>query len=511
MRQTKNLVYDFFFNSQAGLARSGSYFWVALLFFLEVIALSVVHLPVNLTFYKFAFHDEGSNLTVQFLIAHGFRPVLDFGFSYGLLTLTIEHIWFAIAGMTPYAYQGAMLTTGLLMAWGLARFASNLQLNRAEVVFMVSALPIAVMSSYANFSEALEAALLCNALAEQAGGNRRLALTLAGIACLVKPALGYFYVLLLIALAILRRPKSDRPMSYLWQLVLPAGIVGGSLVALVALMYGWKPLLWTLFPVSGAETYRYLNNGFFRAGSTLYYFRGVHLGYYFGTIAGFYLFATASVFVAGIVAAQRLIRGRDNDSPIADELMVVCAILHAIFIFGLFGNAGSWSYYSYILVMGVVLAMRYFGAVAPLVAAVAIGFALLSNTSDFESAYKGWRLTVRSDTTAGLWAFPAEIKEWSRVNQTIDSGNSVALSWAGCAFLLDARLQARPALYTLPFQSNDREIQRYASQIRAAQYVVAPSNLDFVDWSQHFPEIHQAVDDHRLLWQGKYFEVFRRQ
>lgn len=511
MHGTKNSIYDFFFRPQVTLAAKGSYIWVLLIFLLEVIVLNVVHLPINLTFYKFAFHDEGSNLTIQFLLAHGFRPVIDLGYSYGLLTLPIERLWFAIAGMTPYAYQEAMLAAGLLMAWGFARFASNLKLNGAEVLLMASALPIAVMSSYANFAKALEATLLCNALAEHAGGHRRLTLTLATISCLVKPALGYFYVLLLITLAIIQCRKSERPLHYLWHLVLPAGVVGAGLLALVTITYGWKPLFWTLFPVSGAETYRYLNNGFFRAGSTLYYFRGVHLGYYFGTIAGFYLCGTVVVFLAGIVAARRLSRGQDSDSPSADELMVICAMLHAIFIFGLFGSAGSWSYYSYILVMGVILAIRYCGQVAPLVAAMAIGLAVLSNKSDFASTYEAWRLTARSSTTAGLWAFPAEVREWSRVDQTIDSGGGVVLSWAGCAFLLDARLRARPALYILPFQSSGREIQRYASQIKSARYVIACSNLDFIDWSLHFPEIHQAVAEHRLLWQGRYFEVFLRQ
>ncbi len=511
LQRVNNSMYASFSKTHTRQAGKRTYTWIFIAFVIEVIVLNVIHLPINLTFYKFAFHDEGSNLTVRFLLAHRLRPAVDFGYFYGLLTLLIERMWFAIAGMTPFAYQGAMLVAGLAMAWGFARFASTLKLNLADLVLMASALPIAIMSSYANFTHALEAALICNALAEHAAGHRRLTLTLAVISCFVKPALGYFYLFLLIAIAILECRKSKRPIAYLSHAIFPAGIVGGSLSILVGLLYGWQSLLLILFPVHGAETYRYLHNGFFRSGMTPYYFPGVHLRYYFGTVAGFYLFGTVCVFFAGIVAARKLTIARDGNSGYANELMVVCAILHALFIFVLFGNAGSWNYYSYILVMAVVLGMRYFGPVKPWAAAVAIGLALLSNTSDCESTYKAWRLTTRSPITAGLWALPAEVEEWSRVNQIIESGNGVVLSWAGCAFLLDTHLLARPALYTLPFQSNELEIQRYAAQIKAAKFVVAASNLDFVDWSLQFPEIRQAVAEHSLLWKGRFFEVFERQ
>jgi hypothetical protein len=213
--------------------------------------------------------------------------------------------------------------------------------------------------------------------------------------------------------------------------------------------------------------------------------------------------------VGGMIAAHRFSRAGNSESLVTDELMIVTAVLHAIFVFGLFGNASSWSYYSYILVMGFVLALRYFGSVAPYVAAIAIALAILSNKSDVESIYKAWSLTSQSPTTGGLWAFPAEVQEWSRVNKTIDSGKTVVLSWAGCAFLLDDRLEARPALYALPFQSTEGEIQRYAAQVETARFVVAPVERHFEDWSMRFPEINRAVSAHTVLWQGEYFKVFQ--
>jgi hypothetical protein len=510
VQKTRHFLCDFFKSRPCPIGPV-PYVWLSLIFFLEVIVFDLVHLPLNLTFYNFGFHDEGSNLTVQFLLAHGFRPVIDFGYLYGLLPLSIERLWFSITGMTPCSYQEAMLVVGLAMAWGFARFASNLRLSGAAIILVACALPTAVRSSYANFAHALDAALLCNAFAAHAAGHRRSALTLAVISCLVKPPLGFFYVVLLIALAIIECRKSVHPWSRFWHFLVPTGVVGGVLLFVMGLMYGWEPLLWTLFPAGGAKAYKYLNYGFFHAGMILYYFPGVHVGYYAGTIAGFYLFGTFCVFIAGVVALLRLCYRRSTESHIPEELMVACATLQAIYIFLLFSNAAAWGKYSYILVMGTVLAPQYFGRVGNYVTMLAIVLAVLSNKADLESTYNAWHSTARSRTTAGLWAFPSEIQEWSQVNDTIDSGKAVVLSWAGCAFLLDPQLQARSVLYALPFQSNDREIERYASQIKAAKFVVARSDLDFVDWSLHFPNIEQAVAEHRLVWKGRYFEVLEHQ
>ena len=51
----------------------------------ELTILAIVRLPQNLYFGSFAFCDPGSNLTLRFLVAHGYRPAVDFGYPYGLL------------------------------------------------------------------------------------------------------------------------------------------------------------------------------------------------------------------------------------------------------------------------------------------------------------------------------------------------------------------------------------------------------------------------------------------
>ncbi len=95
-------------------------------------------LPANFTFDRFAFCDAGGNLTVQYLIAHGLGPAIDFGYHYGLLPLAITKAWFAILGASPSAYLALMIAANLVMACALARVAAALEFGALGVVLAAS-------------------------------------------------------------------------------------------------------------------------------------------------------------------------------------------------------------------------------------------------------------------------------------------------------------------------------------------------------------------------------------
>src|SRR6202043_881867 len=61
------------------------------LFSIELIALMIARLPETMNFEAFAFGDRGANLTLQYLVAHGYRPAIDFGYHYGLLPILVGH------------------------------------------------------------------------------------------------------------------------------------------------------------------------------------------------------------------------------------------------------------------------------------------------------------------------------------------------------------------------------------------------------------------------------------
>jgi hypothetical protein len=405
---------------ECGAAEGQTSFYLFLLFAAEIIVLRVVNLPVSLTLYNFGFHDEGGSLTVHYLVAQGFRPAIDFGYPYGLFAILIGNCFPA----TPYWFEAVILVAALLMARGLAKLAAELEIGVNGVTLMVCAMPFAIAGLGWSYAHALEGILLCNALAEHASGNRGKALALTAAACLSKPALGYFYGLLLLILIVGNRL---RQRQQLWSSVsdlIPAVVSTGVLLFILATKYGVVSLAQTIVPSGGAATYRYLNNGFFRAGSGLYYFPGVRPGFYLGTVAGLYLIGNLCLF---IVAIRRALKFASSEFRIQDEMVVTCATLQAVFIFVAYGGAGSWTSSAYILIMGLA-SMTKGGPSATRLGWVLALMAVLANKSTATTTYRAWLTSQPTSATDGLWAPPEEAIEWSQVRQMAKGHKTAVIS-----------------------------------------------------------------------------------
>jgi hypothetical protein len=161
------------------------------LFSLELLAINLARFPESMRFDRYAFCDHGANLTLQYLIANGLRPSLDFGYHYGLLPALVGRIWFGFFGATPWAYQGAMVVADLLCAWAIAKILSQLKIGAIGLALAFITLGYPFQAIYINFAHAIEAVLLCHALAEQARGSRANALALAAAATFSKPTMGF--------------------------------------------------------------------------------------------------------------------------------------------------------------------------------------------------------------------------------------------------------------------------------------------------------------------------------
>lgn len=139
-------------------------------FVTESLALALVQLPVDLDFGSFVIMDQGANLTVQRLLDRGRIPTIDFGYHYGLLTLLIGRLWFALLGRAPETYALAMLIFDLLITWGLARCAYALRAGSAGIALIIVTMISTTLGSYINPAHACEATLICHAMAEHANG-----------------------------------------------------------------------------------------------------------------------------------------------------------------------------------------------------------------------------------------------------------------------------------------------------------------------------------------------------
>jgi hypothetical protein len=491
--------------------------WVplGLLFSAEAVILGTFNASRR-SFDFWAFSDSGANLTVQNLLKQGFRPAVDFGYHYGLLPLLVGRLWFALLGSTPPACGLLMTSATLLTCFALARFAVSLRLGLPSLTLLFLALPIATQTG-GNLAHFLEAALISNALADQAAKNHERSLALAGAAAFAKPSMAYLYGgMLLLLIGWHLRIAGGLTVRALWRAVRPTFITVFVIGALLVSVYGAEPLLKTIVPVQGMRAYAALNYGFLREGRNLWHPPGARIGYYAGSVAGFWLVGTLWLTVCGVGAARRLWRDSSNgEGHAADEMIVCCALLHTSFMVFFFGNAFSWIYYCYVLVMGVAATVAL-GGLSKYVVLMLAMMSVLGQKASFVGNHRLRSTGEAGAETAYLWATAPERLEWQQVlrllgDRCIADGQAVVLDEQGGVELLYPRFATPTTLYLFPGLATRDEVARKLNQLSEASVVVVPSMeplyQDFLRW---WPQFSSALEPFQPVMKGTFFTVYRR-
>ena len=500
-------------------SRSRGALYLGLLLGAETVIYALFRLPTDLGFDANAFGDRGDFISISYLVGHGSRPAIDFGYHWGLVPIVVARTWFAIFGATAQANEAIMVVCALLVAAGMARMAAALRLGPLGVTLLVIALPFAFPTFTLTY--ALEAALLSNALAEQAARRRSTALALATAACFVNPSMAYLYgfVLLLELWWENRRSgdaggspidRSREARAKILLTIAPAAIVGVLLILILCAVYGPLVLAKTLLPLAGMAAHRNQASGFFRgAGRDFWYKPHLAWPFYLYTVVGFWIAASLWLLVAGLRAGRRLLQTRRVRGALvaADEVVLTCNILHVTFVTVFFGSAVSWRYYCYILVMGVAAASvrdLLSARLAGLLAAVA----MLGNVSHFARIAVEWRTMAPSPVTAGMWASAEDVQEWQQVQRAIGSHRALLLTAMGSGPLLSDRFEPPFANHFTPGELMPGQLARLMRQIDSAQRIVAVIGSGFGNMLVWWPSIQRALDGHELLWKGKSFAVY---
>jgi hypothetical protein len=478
-----------------------------LLFSVELIGLMIAKLPETMSFENFAFCDRGANLTLQYLVASGLRPAIDFGYHYGLLPILIARGWFVIFGASPTAYQLAMLTCNILFAWALAKIVIRLQVGGIGLALAIIALGFAFQSSYPNLAQALEAVLLCLAIAEQTRGSRVNALALAAAAVFAKPSMGYVYGLLLITLIVRDLVRIGFTPRRLLDALAPAVVVFVGLATTLCLAYGIKAFIRTVLPIEGATAYHSLNFGLMGSGRALWDPNGLPWIHYLIDSSG--LWIASSAFLFGAALLQLRTTDTDEASARRGEVILTCAILHLAFLTVFFGNQWSWIYYSYLPVIGCAIAVNT-GPVRRRVGLALSAIAILSWTSTAYWAQRRWHSTAPEALTAGLWTTPDEKDEWSRVLAITHGRKAVAMSSMGAAELLFPGFDKPVSLFLMRGLMTSSDVQRKISQLSSAQMVVVPVLPGPCDGCASAPEFNSAMKSFEPTWTGQHFQVLER-
>ena len=480
-------------------------------------AWALLQIPYGFGLQPYVFFDAGWALSTNALISEGLVPTRDFAFFYGLLTLVVDRLWFAMFGATPFAQAGLSLLCAVAATHAVIRFARGAELrHRARWLLLVCA-PLAIMPAfYPSPTHALEHALLINALASQAGGHPAIALLLVTVCLFVKPTLASFYGPILVGVILF----GHRATPVAWRIRLrelwPAAIAGLAIAGLLAAMFGVEPLVLTLIPTDGAKFDAAQNFGFFfGVGRKTWLPEPMVWWYYLFTPAGFLLVGSV-VLVLGAVRTARSRR------PNLAAITLTCTTLHLIFIFFLYGNELSWKYYPYLLVFGLCCvlnhteqtsresrAIRSLSMVWILFLLAALGQSyylliclamtvsgLLSPTSN------------RSESTAWLLASGPDQVSWRRVRAIAARERVLILAQVSAGRILMPEVDSPRCWYLLKPIARASEIERVNDQIRAADWLVIPTGPG--ERLDSWPEFAESLAPFRVVEVHSTFLLARR-
>jgi hypothetical protein len=479
--------------------------WV--IFAVELLALGIARRPSDMYFDRFAFFDQGANLTLQYLTSIGYRPAIDFGYHYGLLGALIGKVWFGFFGATPAAYQWAMATGAVLFAWAMARIFAGREIGLAGLALLIISLEFAYQSSYPNLAHCVEAVILAHALAAQTRGSRRSALALATVAVFDKPSMGYVLGAVLLLLIVLELGRERGGMVKFIAAIVPSAIIFAVLSLVLIGVYGARSFLFTIVPIEGVTLYRAVHFGFIHGPGRYLWNPEKGLVPFLLDIPGFWMASTIYLVVAAMVQAWSSIREKRLSPP--GEIIVTCAILHLTFMFAFFGSAASWIYYSYLLAIGCGLATAM-GRAWRLVAVPLCVLGLLSWSSTAAFIYRQWKTTSPGAVTAGLWAPPAEADEWNKVLVMARQEKMVVVDTKGAVELMYPEFGKPVSMFLDPGLMTQADIDRKVAQLSTASAFVLPATVRTYGGPPDGTQFNTALKDFELQWKGEFFEVYRR-
>jgi hypothetical protein len=497
--------------SYTQLKTSLCFWWMVIA--LELTALLLIQLPAVYNFQTFVLYDPGSVLRADSLLAQGLSPTIDFGYSYGMLSLLYGRLLFALGGRTPAMYLVGTWLMEMLIAFGLARFA--VRWGWASRALLIVAAPHAVHPIYLALTHPMEAALLIHAVADLADGRRARALALTSACVFVKPSMAYALgLVLLIPLAWrLWRDRSSKASlgKYLIKTIAPAALTVSCCVALIAGRFGWRPLLNSIMPFTASKSYTALGFGFFGSGRRFWWPElngaGDFLWYYLTTPAGFWVAASLSLcaLCAATIIGNKAEGAKANDR----EILIAVTALHLFFIIAVFAWPGSWAYYSYLLVLGVGIGISLFQSSVNLwMCALLMLLALTGHEQRYRGVAGDWRHSTRAAETAMLWADENQRAEWSRVMEMARRKRLLFLH-NGCASQLFPEAQSPPSWFFSPGIQTPVEIASIRRQIETADVVVTFNHAAILDpWTwEEFADLRAQF---AVTWRGVYLTIHER-
>lgn len=491
----------------AGVRNGGAPVWgIWLLFAAVLLGTLALQLPGIADFQKFGFYDEGAWMHLDEQVARGAVPTVDIGYSYGAVALLASRAWFAVFGRTPWAFIGFVMACNLAAAWGVARIlaATGSTWKRAGLACVI--LPLAIMPNNYSLMHPLEMMLIILALAQQARGRYGWALAIATVALLTKPSMAYVLGFLLLVMAAWVGGYGKK----FWRVLALPAVVGAAVFAGTVALLGWTPAIANILPLKAAAAYDKMGFGIFRAGMDFWWHGGDArelFGHYVTGPATFWIAASLVLWTLGLIALVRMAR-RATMRP-SDPLVAMLALLHAAFVFKFYGWEGSWTYYSYLPVLGVLVGLRGGREVWLLRILVVVGG--LGLLGRFNDGFGRWWGMQRVPDCGGLWVYNDELDESRKVRAMAAEKKALFLV-NGTLSTIWPEAKTPPVWFLSPGILLDKEFDTVRQEMRDADLIVLYAKYDPKQeawaWEEFAKE--RALFEDKPVWEGKYYLGYRR-
>lgn len=472
------------------------------------VAVFLLSWPIVLSLNLYVLKDRGSFLNLDYLVDKHYRLGVDVGYSYGLLPVLLQHVLFVAFGRGYWPMVGCALATLLLMAlfWDRLLRVAAPEWRWLAAIVVVS--PIVLMVN-PNFPYSLVIISLLFALLLVLQWRLDAALAVSAIGCLSVPSLP---LVLAAAIAILIvvdwRRGGDRSVSVLARRFAPGVIVYVGIALLLAAVYGPASLLSTLLPLRGLEHYQAVNYGPLTSLMMFLHPEGAGLKYYLFDRATWWVLSTALLFIFGIGAARAMIGRRELDPR--NVFLVLCAGLHAAFVFVVSGPPRQHGIYDPLLVAGVLvgLAGAWPQRWSRIALAAFIGLAVLGHENQVRSTMKAWKETRRGPLTAGLYASSAWTDAWSEIVRASANRKLLLLSYGSGVHHYYPSVHSPDVWFLMPGLVLPAQRERVLADVDASDVIVQAldGSTAFVDSD---PDLQRRLrplcardlsEDYRIYW-----------
>lgn len=398
-----------------------------------------VYNRIDYAFTNYVFGDIGASWHAVELIARNKLPGVDYAYQYGALSLRIFDLALDFLGRSPTGCYNFGMACTWLMAVGLIGFACRVKAAWPAVLpalfWVVASERIVFLSS----AHALEPLVLSAAVLAAMGNRPRLGIALCVVGWFIKPAMA----IVLLSLIVARRFLDIHPLKHyckgLMGDLLTAVVTGLGCFAVTAAWLGWQSAASMLVPIQGVGVYKASNFGFFHgSGSLFYYMPGAGPGYYFGTQSASWLAINGFLLILSIFILCGWFQRKRRDRTYRDELgewTVIFVIAHSAFVAGFYGTLWTWTYYAWLMWMGLVAGLTWLTTRCPHGKRAAIGlaffFSAISIVGNYAN-YKQLRDSLKSDQPLeqkyGTFASPEFIEAWNEMSRLLSGDGPITIS-----------------------------------------------------------------------------------